>query len=64
MIRRILRNEFVTDCDVYAQIKGDRLEVYAEVMHVRGALKVSEKDELKNRNLIVRKIVDRISKSM
>ncbi|MGN0320446.1 MAG: hypothetical protein ACI4D1_06000 [Lachnospira sp.] len=64
VIRRILMNEFVTDCDVYAQIKGDRLEVYAEVIHVRGALKVCEKDELKNRNLIVRKIVDRINKSM
>ena len=44
--------------------KGHKSEVYADVKGYRGNIKVQEKDELKNKNLVMRKIVDRISKSM
>ena len=35
-----------------------------DVNGYRGNIKVQEKDELKNKNLVIRKVVDRISKSM
>lgn len=64
IIRRLLMNEYVKYCNVYVKISGDKIEIYADVKGYRGNIKVQEKDELKNKNLVIRKIVDRISKSM
>ena len=64
IIRRLLMNDYVKSCNAYVKISGDKIEVYADVKGYRGNIKVQEKDELKNKNLIMRKIVDRISKSM
>lgn len=64
IIRRLLMNEYVKSCNVYVKISGDKIEVYADVKGYRGNIRVQEKDELKNKNLVMRKIVDRISKSM
>lgn len=64
IIRRLLMNDYVKSCNAYVKISGDKIEVYADVKGYRGNRKVQEKDELKNKNLIMRKIVDRISKSM
>ena len=62
--RRLLMNDYVKSCNAYVKISGDKIEVYADVKGYRGNIKVQEKDELKNKNLVMRKIVDRISKSM
>ena len=64
IIRRLLMNDYVKSCNAYVKISGDKIEVYADVKGYRGNIKVQEKDELKNKNLVMRKIVDRISKSM
>lgn len=64
IIRRLLMNDYVKSCNAYVKISGDKIEVYADVKGYRGNIKVQEKDELKNKNLVIRKIVDRISKSM
>ena len=64
IIRRLLMNEYVKSCNAYVKISGDKIEVYADVKGYRGNIRVQEKDELKNKNLVMRKIVDRISKSM
>lgn len=64
IIRRLLMNEYVKYCNAYVKISGDKIEIYADVKGYRGNIKVQEKDELKNKNLVIRKIVDRISKSM
>lgn len=64
IIRRLLMNEYVKSCNAYVKISGDKIETYVDVNGYRGNIKVQEKDELKNKNLIMRKIVDRISKSM
>ena len=64
IIRRLLMNEYVKYCNAYVKISGDKIEIYADVKGYRGNIKVQEKDELKNKNLVMRKIVDRISKSM
>ena len=64
IIRRLLMNDYVKSCNAYVKISGDKIEVYADVKGYRGNIKVQEKDELKNKNLIMRKLVDRISKSM
>ena len=64
IIRRLLMNEYVKYCNEYVKISGDKIEIYADVKGYRGNIKVQEKDELKNKNLVIRKIVDRISKSM
>lgn len=64
IIRRLLMNDYVKSCNAYVKISGDKIEVYADVKGYRGNIKVQEKDELKNKNLVIRKVVDRISKSM
>lgn len=64
IIRRLLMNDYVKSCNAYVKISGDKIEVYADVKGYRGNIRVQEKDELKNKNLVMRKIVDRISKSM
>ena len=64
IIRRLLMNDYVKSCNAYVKISGDKIEEYADVKGYRGNIKVQEKDELKNKNLVMRKIVDRISKSM
>lgn len=64
IIRRLLMNEYVESCNAYVRIAGDRMEAYVDVNGHRGNIKVQEKGELANKNLIIRKIVDRISKSM
>ena len=64
IIRRLLMNEYVKSCNAYVKISGDKIETYVDVNGYRGNIKVQEKDELKNKNLVIRKVVDRISKSM
>ena len=59
-----LMNEYVKSCNAYVKISGDKIETYVDVNGYRGNIKVQEKDELKNKNLVIRKVVDRISKSM
>lgn len=64
IITRVMENVYVKSCNVHARINGSRLEVYADVKGSRGSLKIQEKDQFANKNLVIRKIVDRISKSM
>ena len=64
IIRRLLMNEYVKSCNAFVKISGDKIETYVDVNGYRGNIKVQEKDELKNKNLVIRKVVDRISKSM
>lgn len=64
IINRVKQNVYVKTCDVYARISSDKLEVYAHVTGSRGRIRVNEKGTFANKNLIITKIVDRISKSM
>ena len=64
IINKVMQNVYVKTCDVYAKINGDRLEIYADVTGNRGRVCVNEKGELASKNVLTRKIVDRISKSM
>ena len=48
----------------HARISSDRLEIYADVTGNRGRIRVNERGTFVNKNLIITKIVDRISKSM
>ena len=64
IITRVMQNVYVESCDVYARINSDKLEVYADVTGGRGRVRVNEKGTFANKNLIIAKIVDRISKSM
>ena len=64
IINKVMQNVYVKTCDVYAKINGDRLEVYADVTGNRGRVCVNEKGELASKNVLTRKIVDRISKNM
>ncbi|MFQ7395036.1 MAG: hypothetical protein ACLRMX_07910 [Lachnospira eligens] len=47
---------------MYARISSDRLEIYADVTGNRGRIRVNERGTFVNKNLIITKIVDRISK--
>ena len=64
IISRVMQNVYVKTCDVYARISSDRLEIYADVTGNRGRIRVNERGTFVNKNLIITKIVDRISKSM
>ena len=64
IINRVMQNVYVKTCDVYARISSDRLEIYADVTGNRGRIRVNERGTFVNKNLIITKIVDRISKSM
>ena len=64
IINKVMQNVYVKTCDVYAKINGDRLEIYADVTGNRGRVCVNEKGELASKNVLTRKIVDRISKNM
>ncbi len=64
IINKVMQNVYVNTCDVYAKINGDRLEIYADVTGNRGRVCVNEKGELASKNVLTRKIVDRISKNM
>lgn len=64
IINRVMQNVYVKTCDVYARISADKLEVYADVTGNRVRVRVNEKGTFANKNLIITKIVDRISKSM
>ena len=55
IISRVMQNVYV---------KTDRLEIYADVTGNRGRIRVNERGTFVNKNLIITKIVDRISKSM
>ena len=62
IISRVMQNVYVKTCDVYARISSDRLEIYADVTGKRGRIRVNERGTFVNKNLIITKIVDRISK--
>ena len=64
IISMVMQNVYVKTCDVYARISSDRLEIYADVTGNRGRIRVNERGTFVNKNLIITKIVDRISKSM
>jgi len=64
IIGRVLKNEFVNKVECYAKVKDDELAVHVNAANDKGHNRYSVKDTLENRNLVVRKIVDRIKESM
>lgn len=64
ILKRLTLIEYIKQTDVYAQIKGSQLEIYADVLGTRGHFRYCEKDTIDKRNLAIRKMVDRINKSM
>lgn len=64
IIGRAMEYEYVNRIDCYARIKDNELFVYANAVNDKGQFRYTCRDEYANRNLVVRKVVDRIKENM